>query len=211
MSFGRNLKIPALIVFCAASVFVSTPLYGTPVFSFNTGYTASSDIWAVPDVGWAFTSPLTTVISGVQTEFYQTDGRTVTLEFYSGIPNQIGSSLLAQALYIPVGGSLFGPSIGNVSLTAGTTYFVGFKGVQGLGVNYTGSGDPGVTDLALYYDTAPPPYFDKLQTGYSTGRPILSFEGSIPESGVPEPAAVWSTAIGLCGLWLGRRRLLRRG
>lgn len=203
MSLNSKFKIPALIIFCAAFAFVSTPLGATPVYSFNTAYSPSSDLWSVPDVGWAFTAPYTATVSGIQTKFSQADSRNVTLELYLGIPNQPGSSLLSSALFAPTGGSFSGSSISPVSLIAGQTYFVGFKGVAGLGVNFTATADPGVVDLPLYYDVSPPPYYTNLQTGYSTGRPILQLDGTA----VPEPAALWLTGIGLCGLWFSRRTI----
>lgn len=206
MPLNNKFKISTLIIACAAFAFVSAPLNAATVYSFNTAYSPSSDLWSVPDVGWAFVAPFTANVSTIQTVFSQTDGRDVTLELYSGIPNQAGSALLASTLFSPVGNSLSGSSIGPISMIGGQTYFVGFKGVGGLGVNFTSSPDAGVVDLPLYYDTAPPPYYTNLQTGYFTGRPILQFEGTA----VPEPAAIWLTGLGLCGLWFSRQVLRRR-
>jgi hypothetical protein len=207
MSSKYHRRIATLFATCATFVFLSPPVSaGTVTYSVNSAFAPALDAWTVPDVGWLFTVPSTFTLTEVETLFSSADSRTVTLEIYSGIPNDSGTALLATSTFTPVGGSYSGAAITPITLTVGLPYFVGFKNVSGIGVNYTDTANPAVVDLPLYFDVAPPPYYSILQTGYATGRPILLFE----TQEVPEPAGVWLTGLGICLLLVGRRRFLQR-
>jgi sugar lactone lactonase YvrE len=116
--------------------------------SVNAGAAPSFLIWAtvVTDVGWFYTPGQSYNLTGVRTAFLpiqasDTGDRVVTLEFLTA-PRADGGTLLGTATFNSaiargvLGGADFASSI---PVTAGTRYFVGFRNVQGLGINVTGA------------------------------------------------------------------------
>ena len=74
-------------------------------------------------------------ITGIQTNFSSTDGRTVVVELWQGAPPS--GTLLTSANYIPQANTFHGVTFAGVALTSGTNYFVAFRNVGGLGLNTT--------------------------------------------------------------------------
>src|SRR5207253_2854429 len=81
------------------------------------------------------------------------------------------------------GGSWSGGFFAPLSLTAGNTYFIGFRSVDGLGANVTNAKDATVWD-PFQYDFANDGTYWLSQSGGTTGKPILEFYGT------PEPSSL---------------------
>jgi hypothetical protein len=139
----------ALFLFLAAG----PALANTPVTeSVNANAAPSYLIWAnvVTAVGWFYTPSQSYILTGVRTEFLpvqpsDTGDRIVTVEFLTA-PRADGGTLLGSATFNSsiarapqLGGADFSTP---VSLTAGVTYFIGFRNVGGLGINITGACGP---------------------------------------------------------------------
>jgi hypothetical protein len=184
-----------------------------------------NDLYVVGNIGWFYTPTLSYTLGGIYTRFFDagTD-RDVTVELLSA-PRAVGGALLASATFNSalargrLGGGFFAAP---VALTAGTTYFVGFRNVappnardpilvpdsQLLGVNYTVAAGARSLGAAFSDDANVGLYADRT-TGPET-QPILQFLGPADVSVVPEPATLALVAPGLvlvAGAALRRRRL----
>jgi hypothetical protein len=198
----------------------------------DSGY--SGAYWGSSEVGWLYTPSSSYSLSGIETKFSipnQTtiEDRTVTVVVYQGGTPANGGTFLesfafnsALADNNTLGGGTFATPI---SLSAGTTYFVGFENVgpaadstgpnsNDLGVNFTA--DSGATFLSnLYYDS---PGSSTCNTGAGfacedtnmdiLGQPILAFLTPSPVSTTPLPAALplFAGGLGAMGLFGWRRK-----
>jgi len=124
------------------------------VNDFATPY--AYDEYFATEVGWYYTPSSSYVLTGVETQFYDTVGGECTLEIFKNGPPPVGGSVLlgsaaftTTTTYSPTwsGGTFLAP----VALTSGTTYFVGFRNVSGFGVNYTDTTDPRRRQLAYRF------------------------------------------------------------
>jgi len=205
--------------------------------SVNLGDTGDSGAyWGSSDVGWLYTPSSSFNLSGIETKFSIPNGttiedRTVTVALYAGNTPANGGTFLgsfnfdsALADNNTLGGGTFATPI---SLSAGSTYFVGFENVgpaadspgpnqDDLGVNFTT--DPGATFLSnLYYD-APGSSTCNTGAGFACedtntdilGQPILAFLAPSPVSTTPLPAALplFASGLGALGLlsWNRKRK-----
>lgn len=168
----------------------------------------------VSSVGWYWTPTTSFFLSAIHTKFNSTVGanvdRTVSVELWSNRP-AVGGSLLASANFQSnqalgtLGGGAFAPFL----VQAGMQYFIGFRNVQGLGVNYTN--DPLALAMGpLYYSNGPVYTDDKYNLGSDpTRKPVLEIIGrNAAITPVPEPATMGLLAIGLVAL--GGAQVLRR-
>jgi hypothetical protein len=195
----------ALTTLAAVALAAAHPAQASVVDSVNANKTPPPfGTWAANEVGWQYTPSFSYDLSGILTKFAAVDNRTVTAELYNGLPTA-GGVLLGSGAFTPSTG-FAGGAFANLPLTAGHAYFVGFRGVGGLGVNVTEN--PGATYLSdLHYDGGNSGSYTIPEVGDFTGQPILEFEGSIP-SPAPEPGSLALLATGgLPLLGLLRRRL----
>ena len=197
--------------------------------SVNLGDSGSSgSYWGSSDVGWLYTPASSFNLSGIETKFSIPDltsieDRTVTVVLYGGSTPANGGAFLGSFAFNSaladnntLGGGTFATPI---SLSAGSTYFVGFENVgpaadspgpnqDDLGVNFTT--DPGATFLSnLYYD-APGSSTCNTGAGFACedtntdilGQPILAFLTPSPVSTTPLPGALplFASALGFVGL-----------
>jgi hypothetical protein len=171
------------------------------------------------------------MLSGISSDFSigGAVGQTVTLSFWSGLPNS-GGTLLDSGTFSSGAGILgvtFGPDI---AVTAGDSYFVGLSGTAGIGVDManaaflvTGADPvaPGVTYIPSgFYSDYPAATTDfatnvplsgpYCQPGSETcnnafAAPILYFQGVPDESAVPEPSMAFFVLPVLAGFVVVRR------
>lgn len=157
------------------------------------------------DIGWYYKPSFSYVLGGIETIFGSpTDGRTVTVEIFSGTPTAAGP--LREASFIPSGGSFEGATFAPLDLVAGQTYFIGFENISHFPVNVTQ--DSGATSLgSAHWDTDHSNLFNggSDPAGYFTSQPILGFA-----SAVPEPSTLPLFSIGIAGIagygWRRRRQ-----
>jgi hypothetical protein len=205
--------------------------------SVNLGANGDSGAyWGSSEVGWLYTPSSSFNLSGIETKFSipnntSIEDRTVTVVLYAGSTPHNGGTFLgsfnfnsALADNNTLGGGTFATPI---SLSAGSTYFVGFENVgpaadstgpnnNDLGVNFTA--DSGATFLSnLYYDL---PGSSTCNTGAGfacedtntdiLGQPILAFLAPSPVSTTPLPATLPLFASGLGFIGLITRRWKRK-
>ena len=98
---------------------------------------ADGYIWTATEVGWDYTPSAAYNLVGVNTKFgFETDSRTVSVEVYDASPSN-GGTLLRSGNFTPLSNNFSGGTFAPLSLTAGDDYFIGFRNVDGLGVNVT--------------------------------------------------------------------------
>ena len=229
---SRVAAAAAVAMFCFAGA--SAANADTIADSVNLGASGwSGAYWGSSEVGWLYTPSSSFNLSGIETKFSipsntSIEDRTVTVVLYAGSTPHNGGTFLGSFTFNSaladnntLGGGTFATPI---SLSAGSTYFVGFENVgpaadttgpnhNDLGVNFTA--DSGATFLSyLYYDL---PGSSTCDTGAGfacvdanrdfLSQPILAFFTPSPVSSTPLPAALplFASGLGALGL-LGRRR-----
>jgi hypothetical protein len=170
------------------------------------------------DVGWVYVPTFSYTLDEILTNFGDGDGltSTVTLSFYSGIPNSGGTLLGTESFTSNPGfqGALFGSDI---SITAGDTYFVGLSNTLGDGLDMVAAAfsvtlaqpaAPGVTYTnGVYTDdngatTDFNTFFPLVSAGLDNAfaAPILDFDGP---NLTPEPGSLALSITGCMALLLG--------
>ncbi len=164
--------------------------------SINQNASPSGATWAATEVGWFYTPTLSYNLVGVQTKFGSADSRTVTVEVYDAFPGS-GGTLLRSAGFTPEANAFAGGEFAPLSLTAGDTYFVGFRNVGGLSVNVTS--DPGATNLpgGLRYSFDNNGSYNLGPETAFTAQPILQFETGTAPIPTPEPTSLTLVAVGV--------------
>jgi hypothetical protein len=105
--------------------------------------------WGATEVGWFYTPTSSYTLDGINTKFGSggsTSNQTVTVEVYNGAPSS--ATLLRSASFTALINQFSGGTFANLNLLAGQSYFIGFRNVGGLGVNFTN--DVGATALAPF-------------------------------------------------------------
>jgi hypothetical protein len=130
------------------------------------------------DVGWTYSPSFSYLLTGIFTEF-ATFGtgihQNVTAELYDSDPLGGSASVLASATFTATEGSFVGASIAPIPLTGGHEYFVAFRNVAGLGVDYTT--DPSATHERRFGYSAGTGTF--ANSAAPDDAPILQFQGQI--------------------------------
>jgi hypothetical protein len=164
-------------------------------------------------MGWYFTPSSSFFLTALQTRFNSTQGsngnRLVTAEIWSNRP-AVGGSLIASGAFQSNSalGILGGASFNSLLLQAGIQYFIGFRNVQGLGVNF--AFNPSTSLGPRYFSRGPNFTDDRYERSASEeGAPILRLVGT-ESTVVPEPMTMTLLATGLVGIgaagYIKRRR-----
>ncbi len=182
-----------------------------PMVSFNEFATLTNKAFGASSIGWYFTPTSSFFLTSVSTRFNGTvaaDNRDVTVELWSD-RQAVGGSLLRSATFASgsatdqFGGGIFDAFL----LEAGTTYFIGFRNVAGLGRNSTedlGSSSTGY----LYHSSGDPSLgtYATLQNVTMVYNPTFLLDGYVdpaygmPTTATPEPASMVLMATGMLGL-----------
>ncbi len=196
----RSIWVPTLLIVWGA--FISAG--GRAAASFvvldevNSSFVPDPNFfWNAAEVGWVYTPDFSYQLTGVATRFAGTDGRTVTLEVYAGIPVK-GGTLLRSADYVPATQQFTQAAIAPLQLMAGTDYFIGYRNTAGLHVNVAIEME--AENLPVYFSFSNTGSYDLGPKGeVFTGQPILQFLG------VPEPTSpLWLAGLGVVAV-AGRR------
>jgi hypothetical protein len=175
----------------------------------------ATDQWGGYEVGWFYTPSSSYVLTGIETRFAGTDGRTCTLEFFQNGPPSVGGSVrLGSAAFATAATPTWSgvTFAGAIHLTAGSTYFVGLRNTQPVRGNpgvlgYNVTNQPGATALSYRFSWGSGLYEYSYNEAPWT-QPILRFNGNGPDV-VPE-AGTLSALMGLLSggalLILRRRR-----
>jgi hypothetical protein len=132
---------------------------------------------------WVYTPPTSYQLTGINTKFGvgasddpTTEGRVVTLEVYDEHPFHGGGTLLRSVNFSVAEMAFSGGSFAALSLQSGEDYYIGFRNVTNLGVNWTG--DAGATFLAQFWAGNPSyPGQYRGSTCTQCDPPILQFLG----------------------------------
>jgi hypothetical protein len=155
--------------------------------------------WNANEVGWSYTPTFSYNLSGINTKFgagFGAGSKTVTVEVYDEAPTT-GGTLLRSASFTSLANAFSGGTFAALNLLAGEDYFIGFRNVDGLGVNFTQ--DAGSTALApLRYGFGNNGSYPSSYDFEPHTQAILQFVGETPTA-VPTPALL----PGLIGLGLG--------
>jgi hypothetical protein len=177
----------------------------------------------VDNIGWDYTPSFSYNLTGIST-FFEPIGdpapvtRTVTfvLESTAG-----GTPIATGTVSVGSSGGTQGVSFSPVTLTAGTSYFVGFENVLGLGLNIVSFFPPGqpagTVNLDGWWQGTPAGnnftiFIPQMVMGELQvfSAPILNFSGTPitpPPTPVPEPSTWAMMVLGFAGLgFLGYRK-----
>jgi hypothetical protein len=221
------MKLKYYVPVAAAILVFAASAYADPAIdNINGGLTPFPALTnGLGDLGWVYSPTESYLLSGISSDF-STGGssQTVTLSFYSGIPNSGSATLLGSGTFSS-GAGLLGVTFGSdISITAGDTYFVGLSNTMGIGVDMADAAflvtsaqpaAPGVTYIpsgfytdnnAVTTDFATNiPLDDTSCPGGGTcnnafAAPILDFYGQPNTSAVPEPSTLAVSMIGFAAL-----------
>lgn len=195
--------------------------------SFNEFAVLTNRQFNASAIGWYFTPTSSFFLTSIQTRFngaFQSADRVVTAELWSDRA-AVGGSLLRSSQF-QSGSALDtfgGGAFDAFWLEAGTTYFIGFRNVAGLGRNsteqdgsqssghlYFSLGDPALGDYAHLQNVTMVYNPSFALQGYTEE---LSIVGNMPTTATPEPASMILMATGMVGMgvvtMVRRRRALR--
>lgn len=164
---------------------------------------SANSFWGVSEVGWFYTPTFSYTLNGINTKFGSggfANNRTVTVEIYNGAPS--AGTLLRSANFTALINQFSGGTFASLNLTAGQNYFIGFRNVSSLGVNFTN--ESGATALSsLRYGFANNGSYPDSFNFIPNTQAILQFtQNSTP---IPTPALL----PGLAGLGIAAWRKRR--
>lgn len=190
--------------------------------------------------GWYYTPSFSYTLTGISTEFGQSNGTLVTPEITVQIQTDRpvnGGTVLAEGTFQAnsAAGGLDGANVGPINLIAGRTYFVDFLNDFAMGVNLgqwqsvggipTPSNGATINLGTLYYDLTPSTGFagsvgeGDYETFFGSGGfPTVQESGAEPilffsgfVPAVPEPSSILLAAIGGAGIVIVLRRRKKIG
>lgn len=199
----RALVAAALVVTTHAPVAAQTEIWGL-----NSGFSPAEQFFTVHGAGWFVTPKTGGVINSVQTWFSPAYGadRDIVMELRTGAWGT--GSLLRTATFSSsiARNSLGGGVFADFLLEAGTSYFVGFTNLDGLGGNKTH--DPAGVELSSGWIMDEAGNTTEWSSEYIfNNAPILSFADTTV---TPEPVSMALLGTGLVGLAAARRRRRER-
>ncbi len=170
--------------------------------------------WGPSEVGWFYTPDFDYRLNGIETAFPGL-GEQIGVQFYDGNPLE-GAALLVSGTYTPPGTRnrdlypvFAGISFDPLVIYGGHSYFVGFVGVQGIGVNVLSLGhlDRELPVLFNYLHTpsAISPTCTRACEIADVNAPILRFDG-LPALPTPEPSFSMLAGVVLAFVVLAVRR-----
>jgi hypothetical protein len=170
------------------------PLRASIVVADSVNETRSPDTenFGIAAVGWLYTPSISYDLVGIETKFLSADVRIVTVEVYDEHPFFNGGTLLRSADFAPLTNVFSGAFFSSLSLVAGEDYFVGFRNVQALGVNYA-LDDPPTQMLPAWIDRDIDGLYDEAAPQLDIRSPILRFYTQT--AAVPSPSSL--TVFGL--------------
>lgn len=203
---------------CVALLLVSRSAAAIPILIDGVnhdipGLDHAPSMWVASDVGWEWTPTFDFELTSLSTAFRFVDGaprRPVTAEIYDARPDLGGGllrSITIDSPAFPFFGVHWGPFPGGpLSVLAGESYFVGFRNVDGMGVNVTDT-DPRAETLGpLFYSFDRTGLYDHVSApdavpGINHGAPFLFFitdDGTDPPPipSIPEPALLALLSVG---------------
>lgn len=182
----------------------------TVVDSFNETATPVQSFFSAEDWGWFYRPSVSYNLNGIRTNFSTFPDiapptpKTVTLEVLTA-PRSDGGTLLGSASFdwTTARGTLNGPSFSDIPLTAGITYFIGFRNIYGIGVNIANSGTQAIPGVSRF-DIDGSGSYNQQQTDPVNSFPILQFTSN--SAVVPIPAAFWLFGSAITGLLVSVRK-----
>jgi len=166
-----KIKSVLLATFVSSLAFCSS-LRAVIIDNINGALAPSGYTWGANEVGFQYTPGFSYSLDGVLTNFGYTDGRSVGLEIHASSPT---GTLLASTSFV-AGSGWTGGYFSSVSLSGGSTYYIDFTNVTGLGANIVNGGT--IT-----------PYYWGVNNGYPNFYAgfggLLKFDSgsSVPEAG----------------------------
>ncbi|WP_425618134.1 beta strand repeat-containing protein [Anatilimnocola sp. NA78] len=137
--------------------------------------------WGANEDGWLYT-PSSTFVANAITTYFSYGSQAVTLEIYNELPSAGGSLLRSGSFTTNTNGvGFYGDTFTSLTFTAGEDYFIGFRGIAGLGVNVTEAG--GATSLPEHYSFGATPFYSIPGVGGFTSQPVLQFLNNSAPSG----------------------------
>ena len=137
-----------------------TPTPAPAIYNFNaTLNPASNTVWdaTLTAVGWYITPNISMNLTRVETNFSSAGGsnRNVTIEVLTD-RRAVGGTLLRSVTFNSASarGQLGGGTFASVPITAGITYFIGFRSISGIGINTTSDAGAVNCGACLYLDNA---------------------------------------------------------
>jgi PEP-CTERM motif len=186
-----NLVVAFTIAFVSL-VGVAAQATAAIVDTINASSPLSGCCYNATDVGFLYTPGFSYTLDGIETKFSSTDPRTVTVAIYSGVPGSL--SLLASGGVNPVANSFVTAAVAPLLLIGGTTYFLAFENLAGLGPNLTSVGP---TSLTFYIDNGDLSFGNGPLFQNGVG-PVVQFDGVA--SAVPEPSTWAMIILGFAGV-----------
>jgi len=171
----------------------------------------------ISSIGWYFTPTSSFFLTSMQTRFNPVVGtnqnRTVMAEIWTDRP-AVGGTLLRSSGFqsSTAMGTFGGGSFNSLLLQAGVQYFLGFRNVEGLGMNRTGdlvANKPWPTYVS--FRPVGDDTYDRLARDIAPGSPTLKLIGNDVTT-VPEPMTMTLLATGLLAMvGVSAIRQMRKG
>jgi MYXO-CTERM domain-containing protein len=176
---------------------------------FNDAYEPSGLPWQVAEVGWFYTPTTSFTFNEIRTYFSNVPAGSGLVHFELREPvlninnNFVAGPLLRETYFLPEA-QLAGGTFDDFQMIAGQSYFMGFRDVEGLGLNVTDDDNRGKLGLMNFSTSSTGQYATQDFPGI-TQSPILQMWGG--PSQVPETGTLTLLALGgLVAPGLLRRR-----
>ena len=206
-----NNKIVHVFLFLFITATTSTNA-STIVDSFNVTANPARSFFTPLDWGWFYTPSMSYNLTRIETEFSafgplffgpKPTPQTVTVEILTA-PRSDGGTLLGSASFdwTTAIGTLNGPTLPDIYLTAGSTYFIGLRNINGIGVNIASNGTQTMPGFSRFDTNGSGSY--SWSASNNNQYAIFQFNGipAVPPASVttPVPTAIWLVGPALAGL-----------